>query len=170
MWATHQQQDYCHNRVTAWYTWGPGQARVEFGPHTYSRSIATLGLLRGGQGEVLTTHQQQDYCHNRIVAWYIGDRGQLGWNRETHQQKDYCQDHCMCPGQHTNNRIIATTELLHGTHGDRGEPGWSLGNTQTTGLLRQQDCCMVARVEHRQHTKNRITATIRLLYDSQGRV
>ena len=46
-------------------------------------------------------------------------------------------------GQPTNSRIIATTGLLHSTPGDRGEPGWSLGNIPTTGLLPQQDYCTV---------------------------
>ena len=95
-------------------------------------------------------------------------------------QQDYCMVHQgtwrarVESGQHTDNRIIATTGLLNCTPGDRGEPGWSLGNIPTTGLLPQQDYCMVhwgpggARVEFGQHTNNGIIATIGLLYDSQG--
>ena len=72
-------------------------------------------------GVVWATHQQQDYCHNRIIAWYTRGPGRARVES----------------GQHTDNRIIATTGLLHSTPGYRGKPGWSLGNTQTTGLLRQ---------------------------------
>ena len=193
VWATHQQQDYCHNRIIAQYTWGPGRARVESGQHTNNGIIATTGLLH-------STH---------------GDRGETGWslgNTPTTgllPQQDYCMVHQgtwrarVESGQHTDNRIIATAGLLHSTPGHRGEPGWSLGNTPTTGLLPQQDYCTVrlgtgasqggvwethqqqdychdriiawytrrpgrARVESGQHTDNRIIATTGLLHGTLG--
>ena len=115
VWATHRQQDYCHNRiiVTTGLLHGTPGDRGE--PGCSLGNTPTTGLL-----------PQQDYCHNMIIAWYTRGPGRA----------------MVESGQHTNNRIIATTGLLHSKPGDLGEPVWSLGNTPT-GLLPPPDYCMV---------------------------